>query len=422
MNRVSIICLLLLSLANSLLGEIFPHHIYASQVQTLQCQVYREGEEVMRPYPIARLGSDEVVIVSFDLLDAIPHRIYYKIELCNADWQVNELLAFGEYLSGWIGNNLWQTEESKPSEETHISYRHYELRLGKGAELQPLLSGNYRVTAWCDEIQSTPLFVVGFALYEPLANLSIQVVPTTPEGNYTYYQQVGVSITFPPTLSSDPLSDLLIIVGQNDSSTRYQILKRPTSIAPGAIIYEGYEGASFAAGNEWRAYELLSERTANMGVEHISFNKGALQAILHIDHATSGNYVLMPDANGYRKVRQTDYPSYDDDLSTEYYWVTWRLDLDDPLAYGIPLLEGGAFDALTKEQRTLHYNTTTRCFELTTLVKGGYVSYRYTTTIAPSPLQRNAIEGDYYQTNNQYSVLVYHTSPMLRYQRLVAVG
>lgn len=55
---------------------------------------------------------------------------------------------------------------------------------------------------------------------------------------------------------------------------------------------------------------------------------------------------------------------------TDYYLVTWRLALDDPLRYGTPLIEGAAFDALPKEQRTLRYNRETGHFELSLLVKG----------------------------------------------------
>ena len=71
MNKLWTLCWLLLALASSLSGgEIFPHHIYTTEVQTLQCQVWRGGESVAMPYPIARLASgDEEIVVSFDLAD-----------------------------------------------------------------------------------------------------------------------------------------------------------------------------------------------------------------------------------------------------------------------------------------------------------------------------------------------------------------
>ena len=158
-----------------------------------------------------------------------------------------------------------------------------------------------------------------------------------------------------------------------------------------------------------------------MGVEHLNSQETPPEAYLYLDRPTSGSYITVPDANGYRKVRQTDYDPYYDETMTDYYLVTWRLALDDPLRYGTPLIEGAAFDALPKEQRTLRYNRETGHFELSLLVKGGYVSYRYSTSPSPAPLASNAIEGDYYQTENQYTTLVYLISPMLRYQRLVAV-
>ena len=422
MNKLWTLCWLLLALAGSLSGgEIFPHHIYTTEVQTLQCQVWRDGEPIAIPYPIARLASsDEEIVVSFDLEDPIPHRIHYLLELCDADWQVNDRMALSEYIDGWIGAR-WQTDESAPSEATSVAYRHYELRLGGASVLQPLLSGNYRLTAWCEELQEEPIFVTSFALYEPLADVAQQVVPTTPEGNYSRFQQVELELTFPSTLTTDPLTELLVTIGQNGSSTRYQRLTRPTSLAPGRLTFRGHDGATFAAGNEWRAYEILSPYEANMGVEHLNSQETPPVAFLYLDHPTNGSYITVSDANGYRKVRQTDYDPYYDETMTDYYLVTWRLALDDPLRYGTPFIEGATFDALPKEQRTLRYNRETGYFELSLLVKGGYVSYRYSTSPSPAPLASNAIEGDYYQTENQYTTLVYLTSPMLRYQKLVAV-
>ena len=54
------------------------------------------------------------------------------------------------------------------------------------------------------------------------------------------------------------------------------------------------------------------------------------------------------------------------------------------------------------------------------LLKQGYYNYQYV-TIKNNQISTDLIEGNYYETNNEYTIYVYHKSPFGRYERLVGI-
>ena len=55
------------------------------------------------------------------------------------------------------------------------------------------------------------------------------------------------------------------------------------------------------------------------------------------------------------------------------------------------------------------------------LLKQGYYNYQYITTDKEKNLSTDLIEGNYFETNNEYTIYVYYKSPWERYERLVGI-
>ena len=55
---------------------------------------------------IMRLGSGDVLTVSFDELSHDYHRYVYKLEHCEADWTTSEGIFESDWLSGFNGNTI----------------------------------------------------------------------------------------------------------------------------------------------------------------------------------------------------------------------------------------------------------------------------------------------------------------------------
>lgn len=71
-------------------------------------------------------------------------------------------------------------------------------------------------------------------------------------------------------------------------------------------------------------------------------------------------------------------------------------------------------------QSRMIYNPTTKCYEKNILLKQGAYNYQYLAVPLGSPQGKTSIvEGNFYQTINEYTVMVYHRPPGSRYDRLV---
>lgn len=68
----------------------------------------------------------------------------------------------------------------------------------------------------------------------------------------------------------------------------------------------------------------------------------------------------------------------------------------------------------------LHYNQESHVYEADILLKQGYYSYQYVCVDANGKIAAvQPIEGNFWQTENEYTLLVYYRAAGARYDRLV---
>lgn len=71
----------------------------------------------------------------------------------------------------------------------------------------------------------------------------------------------------------------------------------------------------------------------------------------------------------------------------------------------------------------MHYNNNTQCYELDLMLKQGAYNYQYLWVPDGTEVgQTSTVEGDFYQTVNEYLVKVYNRKRGERYDRLIGSG
>jgi hypothetical protein len=71
----------------------------------------------------------------------------------------------------------------------------------------------------------------------------------------------------------------------------------------------------------------------------------------------------------------------------------------------------------------MDYNPEKRVFEKAVLVKQGFTNYQFIVADEKGNIdQENAIDGNFYQTENDYSVIVYYRENNDRYDRVIGKG
>ena len=105
-------------------GDFFPIRMLDARMATLSVSVEGENGTLHRPFPYYSPTKGEKLLISFDLLDAMPEEIGYTLSYCDESWHpvsVPHGLAVVGFAEGLLA-------ASQPSVMTQVLYRHYSLK------------------------------------------------------------------------------------------------------------------------------------------------------------------------------------------------------------------------------------------------------------------------------------------------------
>ncbi|MCR4921072.1 MAG: DUF5103 domain-containing protein [Bacteroidaceae bacterium] len=380
--------------------------IFDENVHTLQVMV--EGDPTLPPMLDRRKGQH--VELSWDEMSHNYHRYIYHIEHCDADWNVSDGVFESDYLRG-LNDQL--IEDYENSFNTTQLYTHYRLRL-PNPQVSMLLSGNYRVRIFHEDDdvkEDTPVLEAQFCIYESVASVATQVSGNTDIDFNRSHQQVTLSVGYGNLHVVDPLRELKVVVMQN---RRWE--SRVTGLVPNIRKTNGIEFTHdkqliFPAGSEYHRFEILDVHRTAMGVDRMDWFEPYYHATL-FPEVPHRNYEFIEDQNGVYVLRSADD---EDDATTAEYVVTHFI-LQSPRLPGGDVYVCGEW---TGEEFSpvcrMEYNEEAGEYEAAILLKQGYYGYQFRQEDGTTARTM----GDFYETENEYQVLVYFREPGSRYDRLV---
>jgi hypothetical protein len=365
--------------------------------------------------PVIELHGDKQVEIHFDALDQNAYRFAYSIEHCDADWNPSPLIPV-EYLNGFTGLTI---NDFANSIATTTSYTNYRLLLPND-EVQPKLSGNYAVRIYRENEPNKVLLTACFSVAEPLVGISAEITGNTLTDFNQAHQQVNIGIDYKNLPLVQPQTDLKIFVYQNRRRDNAVTHLRPTTILAHRLMYDQNRALIFEAGNEYRRIEFLSHTYNGMGVDNIRFYNPFYHVTLLADQPRSHRtYQYDEDQNGRYLIRCSR--CNDPDTEADYAIVHFSL-RSDPLPGGSVHLLSAIYNNVLDERSQLYYNADAGAYQKDILLKQGNYNYQY--LFVPDNKSRGEtapLEGDYYQTENEYSIYVYYRPFGSRYDRLVGM-
>ena len=367
--------------------------------------------------PVLELGSSDVLHVSFD--DLAPHyeRYTYRITHCDPEGNPSDELLEADYVERVAEDET--IDDCEPSRNTTITYMHYALQL-PNARVRPLLSGNYRLTVYRENEHGEQEEVIrtNFAVVERKMSLSATCTTNTDVDWNESHQQLALKLATGDLYVRDPATDIRLCALQNRRWDNAKVAVPPTAVYGNTLEWSHCRGLLFTAGNEYRKMEMLSTRYPGMHGESMRW-KDTCYVYKLMDDQPRRNYLYDEDRNGQCVVRYdaTGTPE------TEADYVLTRFTLQMPEVEGRALYVAGrwAEPALTDRYR-MHYNHEAGQYEADIMLKTGYYNYMYLSTPADGDDAGSTqpVEGDYFQTENEYALLVYYRAPGGRYWQLVA--
>ena len=412
-----VLCAMVMGCRVGVYAQVVTDSNWVEQVKTVT--LYRNGVELEAP--ILLLGSDERLLLRFDVLGAETDNYRYRIQHCDGQWHVDDMEP-NEYISGFEEGPI---ENYNSSFTTLIDYVNY-YQYVPAQYSRFLISGNYVLSVFPQDYPDSVLFTRRFCVVE--GSVKVDVSVTTPYDNRSIFQQREVDVTvennrdytgelLPPTLNP---AYFTVVVQQNGRQDNRRSLEFG-GYDRGALCYRNRESNLFWGGNSFRFFDISNIRTKMYNVYHIEDYGGEWFVLLKpLEDRSKAHYVAEQTLNGGMKVNVWDRTNKQ--TEADYVQVNFTLPMEYPFLNGNVYVVGDLTQWQLDERSRMEYQPERKAYTLRLQLKQGY--YAYQLLFVPKGESEGltaTLEGDHYETPNTYTAFVYYRTPGERYDRLVAV-
>jgi hypothetical protein len=362
--------------------------------------------------PVLRLG--DYLKLEFDALNGDEEDYYYVIEHFNYDWTPS-VLSKAEYLEGFDNQRILTYDNSY---NTLQIYSNYKLTLPNDRIRRLKVSGNYMIKIFDD--YGDLVFSRKFMVYEDMANVGVAIKRSRDVRTIDGKQSVDIIISSTRMQFVNPKQTVKTVIVQNNNLNTAISGLEPMYTIGTELIYRYDTESSFWAGNEFLWFENKDVRASNTGIQYIDL-KDLYHNYLFTDVVRYNQpYTYNPDINGnfLITVLEATNPS----IEADYVRMFFSLATGE-LPEGQEIHVYGNFNNYTIENSTkMAFNKVDNVYQNQMLLKQGFYNYKYVVVDANGQIDEGAISGNFYQTENNYKVLVYYRNLGARYDKLIGVG
>lgn len=361
--------------------------------------------------PIIKLG--DVLRLEFDAVNNEEADFYYTIEHFNYDWTPS-ILVKSEYLNG-IDNQ--RIRDYLNSYNTYQIYSHYMLQIPNEQTRGLLVSGNYMIKVYDD--YGDLVFSRKFMVYEDKVGVGVAIKRSRDVRFINEKQSVDIAITSNAMPINNPMQTIKTLIIQNNNLNTAISGLKPQYTIGNQLIYNYTKETTFWAGNEYLFFETKDLRVATLGTQYIDL-KDLYHNYLHVDVPRAQNpYTYNPDINGNFVI--TAVNAQDLSIEADYAWIHFRLEKEPFLDKEVYVYGNFNNYALGPDNK-MTYDPSNQVYTASIKLKQGFYNYKYVVVDQNGNLDEGAISGNYYQTENNYKVLVFYRDLGALYDRIIGLG
>ena len=403
---VALAAVLVASAADTMTG------VFDERIKSLQVRL--DGNDFAAPVVV--LGSSDRIRIDFDHLAEDREYFRYSLQHCDARWQPSGLVD-SEFLDGF---NEGSIEDYGYSQATVVHYVHYSLTI-PNEEVAPTISGNYLLRIYRENEPDEPLLQCRFMVSEQTVPVSAFLTSRTDVDYNKAHQQLEICVDTERAGLEDIYNDLRVVVQQNGRLDSERALLRPLRTSGRKAYFEHTPELIFEGGNEYRRFETVSEYYPGIGVESIDFQNPYRHFYLFVDEPRADKpYLYDQTQHGRYFIRRQG--AAESDYEADYGVVHFELDLPQLSDGSMIFIDGDFVHRRFDPESEMRFNPVTQRYERAMLLKQGAYNYQY--LLVPPGAMRGytaPIEGDSYQTDNEYLIKIYHRRRGDRYDRLIGV-
>jgi len=377
-------------------------------------QIYKEGWSLS--YPVIKLNSDEKLVLDFDLLGNDPESYYYTYIHCDRDWKESSVFQ-SDYINGQTED---QIENYKSSFNTKTNYIHYKLTFPND-RMSLLLSGNYIIKVYTQGNQEKPVMTKRFMITEESAAIKANAHRPALTDSYNTGQQVDFTVNFAGIRVNDPSRDISSVVLQNGKWFDAMFDLKPDLVGNDELRYNSLLVKNiFSGGNEYRSFDTKSLYYQTEFIRKIDFTDEKYQIFLvPSENREFKPYFYQKDLNGKYYVAIKEGKNMDTDA--DYVYIYFTLPSINKVEGGEMYVSGDLANWAFTATNKMIFNQDKHQYECSMLLKQGWYNYEYIfVKNGETSGEPSVFEGNHYETENDYLILVYYRSPKDRYDRIIA--
>ena len=361
--------------------------------------------------PIIKLGSP--FALSFDDLNADQKEYRYKIDHYDYNWKPSGLNST-EFLNGFNDDLIRDFENSF---NTLQDYTHYSARLPND-NISIKISGNYLITVYNED--GEVVFTKPFIVYNPIVDVGVSTHRSRDIATINTKHNIQFIINYPNLTVNNPNQEIKVAVYQNNDWNSVLKNLKPQFIRGTQLLFKYNSNVNYWAGNEYLFFDTKEIRNATNNVYRTEM-KDIFNTYLYSDEERAKEiYTFNPDINGNFVLRTID--NEDVNIEADYSLVHFNLLSEEKLNNPSIYVYGNFNNWQMTDENKMTYNKRTKSYQTKLLFKQGFYNYKYVLLTKDNSVDNYTIEGSHYQTENNYTVVVYYKPYGSRYTQVIGYG
>ncbi|GAA4755404.1 DUF5103 domain-containing protein [Flavisolibacter ginsenosidimutans] len=366
-------------------------------------KLFKAGDQTS--FPAIVLNSGDLLQLEFDELGTSVKNYYCGFVLCNADWSPSGLTSF-DYTRGFQSIRI---STYRNSSLATMKYVHYSATV-PDRNSAPSRSGNYLLKVFLNNDTTQLAFVKRFVVVNTMTQIAAQVQQPFNATLYRTGQKLQLGIQADRQINVLSPSDIKVAVLQNENWQTALFLDKPTIYRGNYFEYSDESITCFVGLKEFRWLDLRSLRLRSDRMERLD-NMGDTVRVI-VKPETSRNeqtYVYFRDLNGGFTIES--YENINPYWQGDYAYTHFKYfpPGNKPLAGNDVYIFGEMTNYGADTTGLMHFNEESGAYEKTLLLKQGYYNYLYgTRPFRGGPLDFSQTEGNFWATENNYTVFVYY--------------
>ena len=324
-----------------------------------------------------------------------------------------------EYLDGFAGERIDNFEFSF---KTILNFTNYSLVL-PNEDLTWTKSGNYLLHIFDED--GSPVITRRFMVVEPIVRVTPKIVVPNRVSKSRTHHEIDFLVDHERLEIRNPRVEVSATILQNGRWDNAIINVPPMFTKINQLVFDHQDKVIFPAGKEFRYLDLRSLRFRTENISLIERDANGYRVVLYKDQDRKReSFFSREDLNGSFVIENSDQNNNKFNLNSDYAEILFSL-ATPPFIDQEVYIFGGFSDWELRDEYRMVYNNAVNAYVGIAKLKQGFYDYAYalkSTTDEKAKADMSETEGNWYETDNNYTILIYYRPFGSRYDQIIGTS